>query len=156
MKRFSTMSTRPTPWRRAIALRSGTVLDFPSRFSPCRLHCKPLSRDALLEGEGEVFRGVGCLFRVLSQFPHIGWGCGVGVFKDARFVGAVCEVLVHAPGFALCACDGDLLLGGVVKEVIAAGKALVEFGNTPGSDDFNCGLEGVKGEFEADLVVALI
>lgn len=68
----------------------------------------------------------------------------------------MCEVLVHAPGFALCACDGDLLLGGVVKEVIAAGKALVEFGDTPGSDDFNCGLEGVKGEFEADLVVALI
>jgi hypothetical protein len=50
---------------------------------------------------------------------------------------------------------------------LTAGEAVVEFWllawsgiprestwETPGSDDFNVGLQGVKGQFEADLVVA--
>jgi hypothetical protein len=45
-------------------------------------------------------------------------------------------------------------LSGIIEKVIAAGKAFVEFGDTPGGDNFDCGLEGVEGELEADLVVA--
>ena len=113
-----------------------------------------LGGDAFFEEEREVFGGVGRAGRVHGQFPHVGWGRGVGVFEDTGFVGAVGEVLVHAPGFGFGGGDGDVLLGGVVEEVVAAGEAGVEFGDAPGGDDFDCGLEGVEGEFEADLVVA--
>ena len=64
------------------------------------------------------------------------------------------EVLVHAPWFGLCRCDRDLLLRGVVEKVVAAGEAVVEFGDTPGCDDFDGRLEGVECKLEADLVVA--
>ena len=51
--------------------------------------------------------------------------------------------------------DGDVLLGGVGEERLAAGEAVVELGDAPGRDDLDVGLEAVEGELEADLVVAL-
>ena len=45
-------------------------------------------------------------------------------------------------------------MGGVVEEVVAACEARIEFGDAPGGDDADAGLQGVEGEFEADLVVA--
>jgi hypothetical protein len=63
------------------------------------------------------------------------------------------EVFVHGPGFRFGGGYGDFHLGGVVEEVVAAFEGFVEFGNTPGRDDLDGGLEGVEGEFEADLVV---
>ena len=110
--------------------------------------------EAFLEEEGEVFRGVGGAGGVDGQFPHVPRGSGDWVLEDAGFVGAVGEVFVHAPGFGLGGGDGDGLLGGVVEEVVAAGEAGVEFGDAPGGDHFDGGLEGIEGEFEADLVVA--
>jgi len=64
------------------------------------------------------------------------------------------EVLVHGPGLGFGAGDGDVHLGGVVEQVVAAGEAVVEFGDAPGRDDFDGRLQRVEGEFEADLVVA--
>lgn len=64
------------------------------------------------------------------------------------------EVLVHGPGFGLGGCDGDVHLVGVVEEVVSADEAGVEFGHALGRDDLDFGLEGVEGEFEADLVVS--
>ena len=64
------------------------------------------------------------------------------------------KVLVHGPGLGFGAGDGDVLSGGIVEQGGASGEAGVEFGDTPGSDDFDGGLESIEGEFEADLVVS--
>ncbi len=107
----------------------------------------------MFEEEGEVFRGVGGSGRVDGELPHVFWWGGVWIFEDAGLVAAVREVLVHGPGFALRAGDRYFHLGGVVEQIVSAGEAVVEFGDAPWGDDFDGGLEGVEGEFEADLVV---
>jgi hypothetical protein len=67
----------------------------------------------------------------------------------------VCQVLVHAPWLALCAGDGDALLGGVVEEITSALEFVVEDRVAPWCDDGDGGLERVECKFESDLVVAL-
>jgi hypothetical protein len=67
----------------------------------------------------------------------------------------VCHVLVHAPGLALGAGDGDALLSSVVEEIVAALEAVVEDGVPPGCEDLDARLESVECELEADLIVAL-
>jgi hypothetical protein len=67
----------------------------------------------------------------------------------------VCHVLVHAPGLALGARDGDALLSSVVKEIVAALEAVVEDGVPPGCKDLDARLESVECELEADLIVTL-
>ena len=109
--------------------------------------------EALFEEEGEVFGGVRRAGGVDGQFPHVLRGCGVGVFKDAGFIGAVGEVFIHAPGFGLGGGHRDVLLRGVVEEVVAAGEAGVEFRDAPWGDDSNGRLQGVEGEFKAHLVI---
>ncbi len=47
------------------------------------------------------------------------------------------QVLVHGPWLALGRSDGDSLLGSIVKQVVAAGEGLVEFRDTPGSDNLD-------------------
>ena len=64
------------------------------------------------------------------------------------------KVLVHGPGLGFGAGDGDVLGGGIVEQGGASGEAGIEFRDAPGSDHFDGGLEGVEGEFEADLVVS--
>jgi len=64
------------------------------------------------------------------------------------------HVLVHGPRLGFCGCDGDFHLLSGVEEVVAAGEAVIEFGDTPGGNDDDGGLESVEGELEADLVVA--
>jgi hypothetical protein len=46
-------------------------------------------------------------------------------------------------------------LGSIIKEIIAAGEALVEFGHAPWCNDLDGRLEGVECKFETDLVVTL-
>ena len=102
-------------------------------------------RTALFEEDGDVFAGVGCLLDgVEGEFPHVLWRSHVGVFEAAGFVAAVGEVLVYGPGLRFCRGDGDLHLLGVVEQVVAAGEAVVEFGDSPGGDDFDLGMEGVE------------
>jgi len=112
------------------------------------------NREALCEDEGEVLGLVGGFGRVDGQLPHVVGRGGVRVLEDAGLVAAVGEVFVHGPGLGLGAGDGDVGPGGVVEQVVAAGEAVVEFGDAPGRDDFDGRLQGVVGEFEADLVVA--
>jgi hypothetical protein len=63
--------------------------------------------------------------------------------------------LTHAPWLALCAADGNASFLCVVEEIVAACESLVEFGQTPGGNDLDGGLESVEREFETDLVVSL-
>ena len=111
-------------------------------------------RDALFEDEDEVLGRVGRLAGLDRQLPHVVGRGGVGVLEDAGLVAAVGQVLVHGPGLGFGAGHGDLHLRGVVEQVVAAGEAVVEFGDAPGRDDLDGRLQGVEGQFEADLVVA--
>lgn len=65
------------------------------------------------------------------------------------------QVLVHTPWLRLGRGDGDALVGGVGKEVVAASEAFVEDGVTPRRNDLDFGLQGVESQLEANLVVAL-
>ena len=114
-----------------------------------------LDGETLFEVQDKVLWGIRGLGRVDGQLPHVLRGSDVGVFEDAGFVRAVGQVLVHGPGLALGAGDGDVGLGGVVEEIGTALEAVVELGVAPWSNDLDGGLESIKGEFEADLVVAL-
>ena len=91
-----------------------------------------LRGDGHLDGEParELDRdALGRVWRVLGrggQLPHVGGRRGVGVLEDAGLVGDVEEVLVGRPGLRGGLLDGDLLLGGVGEEGLAAGEAVVE------------------------------
>lgn len=65
------------------------------------------------------------------------------------------ERAYHGPRLALGARHGDSLLSGIVQQVVPALESLVKFGDTPGRNDLDGGLQGIEGQFEADLVVAL-
>ena len=76
-----------------------------------------------------------------------------GLLQDLTLAAAVQEIGVHAEGglAALVLGDGDLVLLGELDELRAAGE--VPF--APGGDDLHVRLEGVVGDLEPDLVVAL-
>jgi len=103
----------------------------------------------------EVLRLVGRLGRVDRQLPHVLRRGGVGVFEDAGLVRTMRQVLVHTPGLALRARDWDALLRRIVEQIVAALEAVVEDRVSPGRQDLDGRLQGVEGELEADLVVAL-
>ena len=96
----------------------------------------------------------GGLVGACEDTSDIGRG-GVGVLEDAGLVRDVEEVLVGRPRLGGGLLHGDLLLGGVGEEGLAAGEAVVELGDAPGRDDLGVVLEAVEGELEADLVIAL-
>ena len=114
-----------------------------------------LNRGALFKVKNKVFRGIMSRKRVFCQLPHIRGRSRVGVFQDAGLVGAVGQVLVHTPRLGLGRGDGDALLGGVGEQIISALEAVVEDRVSPWGDDLDIRLQGVKGQFEADLVIAL-
>jgi hypothetical protein len=123
--------------------------------------------ETLFKVDNEIFGGVGCVLWVNSQFPHVLGRSRVGVLEDSCLIGAVGHVFIHGPGLRSSLNDGDFLLGGICQEGLTAGEAIVEFWwlewfrgcrrstwETPRSDDFNVRLQCVKGQFEADLIVA--
>ncbi|THV88227.1 Bystin-domain-containing protein [Aureobasidium pullulans] len=114
-----------------------------------------LDGQTLLEVKDKVLGLLGSLGGVDGQLPHVLGGSDVGVLEDTGLVTAVGQVLVHAPGLALCAGDGDAGLLGVVEEILATLEAVVEDGVAPWGNDLDGGLQGVEGQLEADLVVAL-
>ena len=111
------------------------------------------SRQTLFEVEGEVFGCVRGFGRVHRELPHVLWRCGIWIFEDACLVAAVGEVLIHGPWFALRAGDWDVHLGGIIEQIVTAGEPVVKLRNAPWGNNFDGGLEGIEGEFEADLVV---
>lgn len=114
-----------------------------------------LDGKTLLEVDGEVLRSLGSLPGVDSELPHVLWGSDVGVLENTSLVGAVSQVLVHGPGLALGAGDGDARLLSVLEKVGTALEAVVEDGVTPWGNDLNVGLESVECKLETDLVVTL-
>ena len=109
----------------------------------------------LLEVKGEVLGLIGGGQGGLGKLPHVLGRGDVGVLQDTGLVGAVGQVLVHAPGLGLGGSDGDILLGGIGEQIVTAGEALVEDGVAPGGDDLDVGLQGIEGQLETDLVVTL-
>lgn len=77
--------------------------------------------------DGDTIGGGGCLLGVCGEFPHVGWGCGVGVFEDPGFVRNVEEVLVGGPGLGSGLLDGDRFFSSKCDEGLASCKAVVEF-----------------------------
>jgi hypothetical protein len=114
-----------------------------------------LDGETLLEVQDKVLGLFGSLCGVDGQLPHVLGGSDVGVLEDTGLVTAVSQVLVHAPGLALCAGDGDARLLGVVEKILTTLEAVVEDGVAPWGNDLDGGLQGVEAELEADLVVTL-
>lgn len=114
-----------------------------------------LDRDTLLEVNIEILGLVGGGQRILGKLPHIGGGSDIRVLQNTGLVGAVGQVLVHAPGLGLGGGDGDALLSGVGKEIVTASETLVEDRVAPWGKDLDLGLQGVESELETDLVVTL-
>jgi hypothetical protein len=135
------------------------------------------SGDAFRKGKGDAVGSRGSVFDRLGQLPHVIWRRRVGILKDTRLVGDMEEVFVRRPRLCGSLHDGDTFLSSVVEERRTTRKVVVELCNTrssiqlghykhtsahakltwesPRGDDFNVGLEAVKGELETDLVVAL-
>ena len=114
-----------------------------------------LDGDTLLEVDSEVLGLVRGSQGVRRQLPHVGGGSSIGVLQDTSLIRAVSQVLVHTPGLGLGGGDGDALLGGVGKEIVTTGEALVEDGVAPRGDDLDGGLQGVESKLETNLVVTL-
>jgi hypothetical protein len=65
------------------------------------------------------------------------------------------QIGVHGPGLRLRRRDRNLVLGGIVEQILPALEALAELGQPPWCNDLDGRLERVEGQLEADLVVAL-
>lgn len=102
--------------------------------------------NSLGEDNCEVFRGVRGGSHGGGEFPHVvRWSC-VGILKDACFVGAMSEILVHTPWLGFGGGNGDLLLSGIVEEIVTASETVIKFRQPPGCNDFNGWLEGIESE----------
>lgn len=114
-----------------------------------------LDGDTLLEVDGEVLGLVRSGQGVRRQLPHVGRGSSIGILQNTSLVRAVGQVLIHAPGLGLGGGDGDALLGGIGKEIVTTGEALIEDGVAPRGNDLDGGLQGVESKLETNLVVTL-
>ena len=65
------------------------------------------------------------------------------------------HVFVCTPWLSFCLGDWDADLGGVVQKVITALETIIEFGDSPWSNDLDIGFKGIIGKLEADLVIPL-
>lgn len=112
-------------------------------------------RDTLLEIDGEVLWLIWGVEWVGGELPHIFWWSVVWILKITGLVRAVSSVLVHGPWLGLGGRNWDASLGGVLEEIVASGKAVVELWKSPWSDDLDIWLESEESKLEADLVVTL-
>jgi len=80
-----------------------------------------------LEFDGKSFRGLRRVFGGYSEFPHVcRWG-GVGIFKNARLVRDVEQVLVGRPGLSSGLGDRDGFFCSECEKSLTSRKSLVEF-----------------------------
>jgi hypothetical protein len=141
--------------RRAALFPSSLLPSVPRRRTRAVGLVDDARRDAALEVDVEDGGRVGRLGGVRRHAEHVrGRGVG-GVLEDARLVGDVHHVLVHALGLRLRLDDGHAVRGRLLEEVRAAAEAVLEGGVAPGHDGLERGVERGEGELEADLVVAL-
>lgn len=101
-----------------------------------------LDGDTLLEVDGELLGSVGGVLGVNGAGPELLGGSVVGVLKDTGLVGAVDEVVIHGPGGLGGRGDGNVLVGGVLEEILTALEAGAELGKSPGSNDLDLGVAG--------------
>jgi hypothetical protein len=91
-----------------------------------------------------------------SRMPAgVSSSCSGVAAHHTGFVAAVSQVGIHGPRLCLGRCDGDAVLLGIVEQILPALEAVAELGQPPRRNDLDGGLEGVEGQLEADLVVAL-
>ena len=101
-----------------------------------------LHRQALLELDGNPFRGGGGVFGSGGQLPHVIRWCGVGVLKDACLVRNVEQVLVGRPRLRNGLSNRDLLLSGVRKQSLTSSETTVEFWGTVSKEGISWGWDG--------------
>ena len=77
------------------------------------------------------------------------------VFQLARFVADVQAVLVRAVGLGCRGLHGDVLLPAIGDHLAASGEAAAELLHPPGRDHPHGRLQGLGGQLETALVVAL-
>ena len=121
---------------------------------------EPLAVDAhghaRLEADGHLLALVGGLLRrdghaEVDQLHAV----DVQVFQLAGLVADVQAVLVRAVGLGRGRLDGDISLVAIGDHLAAAGEELAELLDPPGGDDADRRAEGLGGQLEAALVVAL-
>ena len=108
-------------------------------------------RDPALEADGQLGGDVGRLARRHGPFVGVGRRRGPGVLEHAGLAGAAPEVDVDGVGRLPGDGDLDAALDGVV-DLLVAREA---HAHAHRRDDLEAGVEGVHGDVEADLVVAL-
>ena len=106
---------------------------------------------ARLEVYVQSLRRVWRVFRVGGALPHPARRLRPGVLEDAALVRGVEEVGVRRVRFLFGDGNRDAVLLRVRDTVFAP----LQIPLAPGGDNFDIGVEGVRGEFEAHLVVAL-
>jgi len=80
--------------------------------------------------------------------------CAARVFEDTSFIRRVYEVFIHGPGSLWGRRDRDIVLSSKLEEILSAMESVAKFGQPPRSDDLKRGIEGLEGEFEANLIIA--
>jgi hypothetical protein len=83
--------------------------------------------------------------------------CVIRVFQDTSFVRAGHKIFkkkIHRPGSLWGRRDRDAVLSSKLEEILSATESVAKFGEPPRSDDLKRGIEGLEGEFEANLVIA--
>ena len=149
-KRFSTMSICPMPLRPPISFSARHDLE------GAELLAVDAHRHARLEGDRHRFDLVRRLLRrdghaELDQLDAV----DRQVFELARLVADVQAVLVGAVRLGDRRLDRDVLLLAVGDHLGAAGELLAELLDPPGGDHLDARVEGLGGQLEAALVVAL-
>lgn len=114
-----------------------------------------LCGDTLLELNSELLRSGRGVDGVNGTGPQLLGRGVVGVLEHAGLVAAVDEVVVHGPGGLGAGRDGDVLLLGVLEQVLTTLELGDELGQPPWGNNLDGRVAGLEGELEADLVVAL-
>ena len=104
-------------------------------------------------GELDVGRRVGSGLWRDRPAPHLFWRFGVGIFERTTLKADVQEVRVHREWRLLASLhlDWNLVFGGIGHERLAR----TEFPFAPWCHDLDVGLQRIRAELEAHLIVAL-
>src|SRR6056297_147168 len=89
------------------------------------------------------------------ELEHVGRRRRIGVFQQTSLVGPVHDILVAGVRLLGRGFDRNVVLGGKGEQVPAALEACEELRILPRRDDLEIRCQRGKGQFEADLVVAL-
>lgn len=108
--------------------------------------------DTAFEADLDVLGFIGGFERIHGKLKHVRGRLAPRVFEDATLVTDVEGVAIGAVGLGFGGRDRDAMLLGIRDHF--GTRVEGPLGVSPGCDDFDIGLEGVIGEFEADLIVA--